>query len=396
MNIRSWCIGAIAAMAMIGGEGRAMDMSREWRNWGVTQQTIVGRGMTFNVFYAQDMNSPDWGPPQPDATGNPGRTYAEQYKHAVGRALQWFADELVSAEPFEVVVDYWEHGSNWGVPCYEEAYDRPTVVGTRYAVGGFDVPGYSVMPAPPGVAPGMYPLTLMVAMTSRAQVAEYFPEVLFTPDLRIHEIRATMSGVCGPETFWMGVGAPPPGKLSFEAAVMRSIAAQLGWEIWDTGKPWPRNDGGIHSTPVMERFIRNVETGQWMRDITPAEQWQWRHAEPAVQLVGPKLLEQAKRMGVVSKQAQGVPIAAAPKRYLGFHAGLEWTGINFTTPRFHVFAASVAPADALVDVMQPNPDWGIELTAAMLEDMGWRRYRAPEEIPCSERDDCLFSDSFAD
>ncbi len=43
--------------------------------------------------------------------------------------------------------------------------------------------------------------------------------------------------------------------------------------------------------------------------------------------------------------------------------------------------------------MQPNPDWGIELTLAVLEDLGWTRDRAPELIPCAERADCLFSDS---
>lgn len=39
--------------------------------------------------------------------------------------------------------------------------------------------------------------------------------------------------------------------------------------------------------------------------------------------------------------------------------------------------------------MQPNPDWGIELTLAVLEDLGWTRDRAPKQTPCAKRVDCL-------
>ena len=384
----------LVVMALLCGHpAQAYDYNREWRNAGIEPQVIAGRGMTFNVFYMQDAVRPDWGGEfQPDATGNPGRTYAEQYKFAVGRALRRFADELVNAEPLEVVVSSWHHGENWAAVCFLEALDRPSVAGSRNSYGGFEIPGFSGMQAPPGVEPGLYPLPLMMAMTSRAEVGAHFPEVIFIPDLYIHDIVVTSDGRCGPETFWFGTGAPPPGRLSFEASVMQLVAAQLGWDITGRGHAWTRPDGTIFTTPVMNRLIRNVQTGQWMRDITGVEMHQWRYAEPAIQMVGPKLLERAKRMGAVPRDAVGVPIAAAPKRYIGFHKGLEWTGETFPTPRFEVFAASVAPHDALVDIMQPNPDWGIELTLAVLEDLGWTRYRAPELIPCAERADCLFSD----
>jgi hypothetical protein len=360
----------------------------------------------FQVYY-NDAITLSVEPPAPDATGNPGRNLGEQHRFLIRRALQRFADELVSVEPLIVETGLREHYLHDQVYACT-SHDRPSIENETVLEDVYPPPppedwdetvfGRWLTPAPGHVHGRLYPIVAMISHLGRERVLEWNFSHTEQPDIALHTWYFASYGICGTPTFWLGTGAPPPGRVSYEAAVMQAIAQQLGFRAHRNGVFVERayRTTLARGSAMQVNFQVNAATGQAYSEATPDTVEAWKHAGEAVQLVSPRLLEVAAEQGVLARLGTvGVPLAADPPRFLHWTAGYAVWGFGIAQPRFHRFSASVAPADVMVDVVEVNPDWGIELTLAVLEDLGYQRYQAPPPIPpCEEREDCLIATGF--